>query len=141
MVEANWGCIDHCFGCEFRVKNVPFSKCHPFSEGIRLKFTASKFKMPDPNRDVNRHYDEHAEMQKTAIYVAGGCAIALTFIVVGIVAVLRNNSRKKSPSRVMGRTSTKEGEPSAENTSSWRDSVRRWVGNRFATYRVVPFKI
>ena len=45
VVEANWGCIDHCFGCEFRVKNVPFSQCHPFSEGVHLKFTTSTFKV------------------------------------------------------------------------------------------------
>ena len=96
--------------------------------------------MPDPNRGVNGHHNDNAAMQKTAIYVAIGCAIALTFIVVGIVAVLRNTTKKKSPSRVQGRTSSKEGAPTTEDTSSWTDSVRRCAGNRFATYRGVDIR-
>ena len=97
--------------------------------------------MPDPNRGVNGHHNDNAAMQKTAIYVAVGCAIALTFIVVGIVAVLRNTTKKKSPSKVVGMTSAKEGAPKPNTDAlSWRDSFRRCVGNRFATYRVVNIR-
>ena len=98
--------------------------------------------MPDPIRGVGRNHSEQADLQRTAIYVAVGCAVALTFIVVGIVAVLRNSTKKKSPSKVVGRTSAREEAPKPKNgtLSSWRESVRRCVGvlgNRFATYRSV----
>ena len=99
--------------------------------------------MPDPIRGVGRNHSEQADLQRTAIYVAVGCAVALTFIVVGIVAVLRNSTKKKSPSKVVGRTSAREEappKPKNSTLSSWRESVRWCVGvlgNRFGTYRLV----
>ena len=132
IVEANWGCIDHCFGCEFRVKNIPFSICHPFSDGIRLKFTTTIYKMPD---DVDKNHKEHEVIQKTAMYVAIGCAITLTFVLLAIVAVLRNNM-KKSPSRVLGSASEKPRKPKTAKISNIIGYFQSCVGNRFATYRV-----
>ncbi len=146
LIQANWDCNDRCFGCEFRVGNVNFSTCHFFQEGIKMEFTTSVFKLPEV--DVDKCLNEKREsLQNVAMYVAIGCAVALTILVVGIVAVWTNKPKRRKktpPQRVFGvehgaqKADVPIPEPKKNSLAYRRQALRAFFsanfGNRFATW-------
>jgi hypothetical protein len=133
VMEANWDCGENCFGCEFRLRKVNFSTCHKYQESIMLEFSTSIFKLSESDA-VDKLYNDQPSLQDVAIYIAIGCAVALTLLVVGIVAVWSHKpKRKPSPARVLGHEKGRDSRnaPKKSKCSFFASNF----GNRFATFK------
>jgi hypothetical protein len=33
---ADWDCLDNCYGCIFKLKDVQVGSCHEYTEGVQV---------------------------------------------------------------------------------------------------------
>ncbi len=36
VVKADWDCLENCYGCIFKLTDVPVESCHEYKEGIQV---------------------------------------------------------------------------------------------------------
>jgi hypothetical protein len=35
--KADWDCLENCYGCIFKVTDVPIESCHDYKEGVQVR--------------------------------------------------------------------------------------------------------